>query len=123
VPKSRAQLDGHAREILHHLIERLERKRLLCRRTASGGPELVVDVAGLNLLHFKTPAPSSSRLTSFSAKRSLERVPITQNHPVSRARARRGHPRLASSKKDVGGRDKPGHDDREIVRQPHRNRL
>src|SRR5258706_16157981 len=30
---------------------------------------------------------------------------------------------LASPEKDVGGGDKPGHDDREIVRQPDRNWL
>ena len=43
--------------------------------------------------------------------------------PVSLARARRGHLRLACFEKDVGGRDKPGHDDRETVRQPDRNQL
>jgi hypothetical protein len=31
------------------------------------------------------------------------------------------HALLASPEKDVGGRDKPGHDDREIVRQLNRN--
>jgi hypothetical protein len=47
----------------------------------------------------------------------LWRTVVTPSIPDRHARARRGHPRLSGrpARQDVDGRDKPGHDERDLA--------